>query len=133
MLARFAMPRDRPARVAQLIQEELGKLLVRGFKDPRITGFVTITGVKVSPDLKLATIYYSVHGEPKVIEETTEGLKASIGYIKREIGRDLKLRHTPDLRFIFDEAIERGDRIERLLKEVKEQDAARTSEPEGEG
>lgn len=119
--------------MAQLIQEELGKLILKGFKDPRITGFITVTGVKVSPDLKLATIYYSVHGEPKVIADTTEGLKSSVGYLKREIGRDLKLRHTPDLRFHFDEAIERGDRIERLLKEVKETEVARARETEGEG
>ena len=69
--------RDRPARVASEIQRELGALIARGLKDPRITGFVTVTGAKMSPDLREATAYVSVHGEEKVRKETFAGLASA--------------------------------------------------------
>ncbi|AKU90021.1 Ribosome-binding factor A [Vulgatibacter incomptus] len=116
--------------MAHLIQQELGRLFTKGFKDPRITGFVTITGVKLSPDLKQAVVYYSVLGEPSEPKETAAGLKAAVGYIRREVGQTLSLRYTPEIKFIFDEAIERGDRIERLIKEIKDRDAEARSEDE---
>ena len=119
------MSRDRPARVGQLIQELLGRIQTRGFKDPRITGFLTFTGVKVAPDLKYATVYWSHHGDEKERAAVAEGLASSAGWVKQQIGKELKLRFTPEVKFVFDEAIERGDRIERLLREVKEQDRAR--------
>jgi ribosome-binding factor A len=124
------MSRDRPQRVAQLIQEELGRLSVRGFKDPRI-GFVTFTGVKVSPDLRYATAFYSVMGDDQAKAETAKGLKAAAGYIRRELGQVLQMRYTPEVRFEFDEAIERGDRIERLLREVKAQEGGGGTPPAG--
>jgi len=122
------MAHDRPRRVAQLIQEELGRVILKGFRDPRISGFLTITGVKLSPDLKEGMVYFSVLGSEEERKETAKGLAAATQYIRREIGRNLKLRYTPNLRFVFDEAIERGDRIERLLKEVREQESARAGE-----
>ncbi len=115
---------DRPARVAHEFQHELGQLLARGLKDPRITGFITVTGAKMSPDLREATVYVSIHGAEAERERTLEGLRAAAGYLQREVSRALRLRHTPHLRFVYDESVERGDRIERLLKEAKAQDAA---------
>src|SRR5690606_31863747 len=113
------MAHDRPQRVGQLIQEELGRLATKGFKDPRI-GFITFTGVKVSTDLRQAVVYWSMYGaDDATRRETARGLAAASGYIKRELGRTLHLRHVPELRFVYDEAIDRGDRIERLLREVK--------------
>lgn len=110
---------DRPARVAHEFQRELSALLARGLKDPRITGFITVTGAKMSPDLKEVVAYVSIHGEEKVVAETLEGLKAAAGYLQREVARAVKLRYTPHLRFVFDESVGRGDRIDRLLREAK--------------
>lgn len=115
---------DRPARVAHEFQRELSIVLARGLKDPRVTGLVTVTGCKMSPDLKEAVAYVSVLGEERVVKETLEGLKAAAGYLQREVSRAVKLRYTPHLRFVFDESVGRGDRIDRLLREAKAQDEA---------
>ncbi len=113
---------NRPARVAEEFRQGISDLLARGLKDPRITGFVTVTGAKMSPDLREVTVYVSIHGEEKVRERTMEGLRAAAGFLQRETARGLGLRHTPHLRFVYDESVERGDRIERLLKEAKARD-----------
>jgi len=118
---------SRPARVAEEFRHELSAILARGLKDPRITGFVTITGSKMSPDLKEIAVYVSIHAEEKERERTLEGLRAAAPYLQREVARNLKLRHTPHLRFVYDESVERGDRIERLLKEAKAKDSQGTS------
>lgn len=120
------MAHDRPQRVGQLILEELGRLATRGFKDPRI-GLVTFTGVKMSPDLKEGIVYWSLFGDEATKKETAQGLDAAAGFIKREIGKVLTIRHVPNLRFKYDEAIERGARIDSLLREVQAEDRARTA------
>ena len=114
---------SRPARVAEEFRQELSSLLARGLKDPRITGFVTVTGAKLSPDLKEIAVYVSIHAPEVERERTREGLRAAATYLHREVARNLKLRHTPHLRFVYDESVERGDRIERLLKEAREKDS----------
>jgi ribosome-binding factor A len=118
----MTQPRATPraVRVAQTIQEEVSRLLLRGLKDPRLGGLITVTGAKISPDLKEAVVYYSVFGEPAQREMTQEGLEAASPYLKREVAKNLKLRYAPHLRFVFDESIERGDRIEQLLREAKQ-------------
>jgi len=113
---------NRPARVAHEFQRELSALLARGLKDPRITGFLTVTGAKMSPDLKEAVAYVSIHGEEKVRAETLAGLKAAAPYLQREVGRALRLRYVPHLRFVYDGSVEEGDKIERLLREVREKE-----------
>jgi ribosome-binding factor A len=113
---------DRPTRVAHEIQRDVSAILARGLKDPRIKGFITVTGAKVSPDLREATVYVSIHAEEKVREETLEGLRAAAGFLQREVARSLKLRYTPHLRFAYDGSVEEGDKIERLLREVKEKE-----------
>ncbi len=113
----------RPARVAEEFRHEFAKVLARGLKDPRITGFVTVTGAKMSPDLKEATVYVSVHAAEAERERTLEGLRAAAAFLQREVARNLRLRHTPHLRFVYDESVERGDRIERLLKEARRPEA----------
>jgi ribosome-binding factor A len=115
------MTHSRLDRVASLIQEEVGRLLTRGLKDPRI-GFVTVTGAKVSPDLREAWIYYAVHGDERVRQDTQVGLDAASGFIRRMLGNTIELRVIPRLHFVVDEAIDRGDRIERLLREIHEHD-----------
>src|SRR5712671_2360136 len=118
----------RPERVAQMVQELLGELFARGMRDPRI-GLVTITGVKMSPDLREARVYWTVHGEGAVRKETARGMEAARGYLRREVGATLGLRVVPELHFTYDEAIDRGDRIEQLLREVRDQDSRRQESP----
>jgi ribosome-binding factor A len=114
--------RDRPARVAHELQRALSDLIARGLKDPRVTGLVTVTGAKISPDLREAVAYVSVHGEEKVRRQTLAGLRAAAGWLQREASHALGLRFTPHLRFEYDASVEQGDRIERLLREVKEKE-----------
>lgn len=118
----------RPERVGQLVQEHLGALLTRGLKDPRL-GLVTVTGTKVSPDLRQVRVYWTVHGDEKVRKATKEGLEAAKGFLRRELGV-LGLRVVPELTFTYDEAIDRGDRIERLLREAKQMDQRSLAESE---
>ncbi|HET6413342.1 MAG TPA: 30S ribosome-binding factor RbfA [Anaeromyxobacter sp.] len=113
---------DRPVRVAEEFRRELSALLARGLKDPRVTGFITVTGAKMSPDLREATAYVSVHADGPVRDRTMEGLRAAAAFLQREVSRALGLRYTPHLRFVYDESVERGDRIDRLLREVRARD-----------
>ena len=113
---------DRPARVAHEFQRELGELLARGLKDPRITGFITVTGAKMSPDLKEIAVYVSIHGDDAERERTLDGLHAASKYLQREIASRIHLRYTPHLRFEYDPSVAEGDKIERLLREVKEKE-----------
>jgi len=129
------MTRDRATRVAHHIQEELGRILSRGLKDPRV-GFVTITGVELSPDLRHGRVYYSVMGTDEEKQQTAEGLQSAAGFLKREVAKALKLRYVPELRFVYDDSAERGARIEALLRELREQEAdgdESSSEDESEG
>lgn len=113
------MSSNRPERVAQEIQAAVADLLTRGaLKDPRI-GFITLTGVKVSPDLSVARVYYSMIGSDDAKAETQKGLDAAKGYVRREVTKRVKLRVSPEVFFSFDPSLEEGDKIERLLKEVR--------------
>ena len=113
------MSTARPARVAQEIQQEIARLLGRGaIKDPRV-GFVTITGAEIDRELRHATVYYSLIGEQTEKDSTQKGLESAAGFLRRELAHALKLRHAPELHFKFDASVEQGDRIERLLRDVK--------------
>lgn len=107
----------RSEKVAEAIHEMVSALLVKGLKDPRI-GFVTITGVKVTDDLHLATVYYTVIGSDDEKKATHHGLNSATGYIRKEMGKQLRMRYVPDVVFRFDESVEYGSRIDRLLKEI---------------
>lgn len=109
----------RPERVAAEIQAAVADLLTRGaIHDPRI-GFITLTGVKVSPDLSVAQIYYSMIGTDAQKAETQAGLDAAKGFVRREVTKKVKLRVSPEVFFTFDPSLEEGDKIDRLLKEVR--------------
>jgi ribosome-binding factor A len=109
----------RPERVGQEIQAAVADMLTRGdLHDPRI-GYITFTGVKVSPDLRVARIYYSMIGTDDEKARTKEGLEAAKGYVRREVTSRVKLRVSPEVFFTFDGSLEEGDKIERLIKEVK--------------
>jgi ribosome-binding factor A len=113
---------SRPERVAQEIQAAVGELVAHGrLRDPRI-GFLTVTGVKVSPDLRSARIYYSIIGTEQQRRETAEGLEAAKGFIRREITSRVKLKVSPEIFFTFDESLAEGDKIDRLLREVRDKE-----------
>ena len=101
------------------IQAAVADLLGRGaLRDPRI-GFITITGVKVSPDLRVARVYWSSLGDDAARRETQAGLDAAKGFVRREVTSRVKLRVSPEVFFVFDESVQEGDKIDRLLREVK--------------
>jgi ribosome-binding factor A len=109
----------RPERVGQEIQAAVADLLTRGeLRDPRI-GYITLTGVKVSPDLRVAKIFYSMMGTEQQRADTAKGLEAAKGFVRREVTAKVKLRVSPEIFFSFDPSLDEGDKIERLLKEVK--------------
>jgi ribosome-binding factor A len=100
------------AALREVLSEGIGEL-----KDPRI-GFVTITGVDTSPDLRQATVYVSVLGTEKKRDETIEGLQSSHGVLQSRVNRELRLKRTPQLTFEYDPTVERGVRLSRLLDEL---------------
>ncbi|MBM4378898.1 MAG: 30S ribosome-binding factor RbfA [Deltaproteobacteria bacterium] len=109
----------RPDRVGAEIQAAIADLLTRGeLRDPRI-GYITLTGVKVSPDLRVARVFYSLIGNEERRKATAEGLEAARGFVRREVTARVKLRVSPEIFFSFDESLGEGDKIERLLKQVR--------------
>ena len=109
---------SRPERVADQLRQELAELIARQVHDPGI-GFVTITQVKVTPDLQQARVYYTTIGDDKVRRETKRALERATPFLRRQLGRRLRLRHVPELSFFYDESIERQDRIERIILDIQ--------------
>jgi ribosome-binding factor A len=103
-------------RVNETIREVLGDAIATGLKDPRI-GFVTVTGVDTSPDLRTARVYVSVLGDEQERDRSLEGLRSSHGVLQGKIAGAMRLKRTPTLTFEYDDSVERGDRITRLLDE----------------
>ena len=108
---------QRSQRVGEAIHKEISALLIKGLKDPRI-GFVTITGVEVTPDLHLARVYFTAMGEESAQCATQEGLNHSVPFLRRELGKRLRMRYVPDLMFLFDSSVAYGNRIEKLLQDI---------------
>lgn len=113
------MAGQRMRRVNEAIREVLSEAIAQGLKDPRV-GFVTVTSVDTSPDLRNARVYISILGDESEQQATMTGLKHSHGYLQSLIARELALKRTPRLDFLKDESIEQGMRIEKLLKEIEE-------------
>lgn len=107
--------------MGDLIKAELSRLLIRDVADPAIQR-VTITGVKVSADLRFARVFFVRLGEEGCTDETVGGLQRASGFLKRELGKNLKLRYVPEIEFSFDTSFDYGDRIERLLVEIQEEE-----------
>jgi ribosome-binding factor A len=121
---------SRPDRVGEEIRKELAQLLSREVHDPGI-GLITLTRVKVSPDLQLARAYYTLMGDEKAREETDKALTRALPFLRRMIGARIRLRRVPELRFEFDRSVENQDRIERILLDLQaERDARGASAPE---
>ena len=120
---------SRPQRVADQLRAEIADLIARQLHDPGI-GFLTITHVKVTPDLQTARIYYTTLGDPKARRETGRALERATPFLRRHIGRRLRLKRVPELEFFFDEAVERGDRIEQILQDLSAERKQDGLEPE---
>jgi len=115
---------SRASRVGDQIQAELASLLTREVHDPGI-GFLTITRVAVSPDLQQARVYYTTMGDDTVKRESARALERARPFLRRQVGQRLRLKRVPELTFFFDDSIEKGDRVERILQELKTEQAGR--------
>ena len=113
-------PYKRSQRVSDLIREEIADIIMNKVKDPRL-GFVTVTGAKITEDLKIATIYLSILKEEEK-ETTIEMLNSAKGFIRAELAKRLRMKFIPSLTFRIDESLEYGVRIEKLLREIKKED-----------
>jgi len=109
---------SRPDRVADQIRSELADLLAREVHDPGI-GFVTLTRVRVSPDLQQARVLYTVLGNEKTRTASGRALERAAPFLKRKLGARLRLRRTPEITFIYDDSIAGQDRIEQILNELR--------------
>jgi len=107
----------RADRVADLLKEEIADILLRRIRDPRVSK-LTVTGVKVSDDLRTAKIFFVEMGEDSCHPETLDGLQKAGGFIKKELGKRLKLRYVPDLIFKPDPSFAYGSRIDKLISEI---------------
>ncbi len=120
----------RIARLRELFKEETSVILQRQMKDPRI-GFVSVTDVELSADLRHAKIFVSILGDADAKSRTMAGLESAQGFIRTELARRIRLRHFPAVLFKLDDSIERGARVERLLREVSEAKGAKTPHEPG--
>ena len=110
----------RAERVADLIREEINRILVKDIGDPRVRN-VTITGVRVTDDLRIAKIYFVPLGQDSVPDDVRKGLEKATPYFRRNLARQLKLRFVPEIHFYFDEVFARGQRMEKLFMEIRKE------------
>jgi ribosome-binding factor A len=108
------MTSDRMRRVDEAMREVLSGAITTELKDPRV-GFVTVTAVETSPDLRHARVYVSVLGEDVVRRRSLDGLRSAHGYLQKRVSGELRLKHTPTLDFVYDDTADRGERISELL------------------
>jgi ribosome-binding factor A len=118
---------SRPERVGEEIRQEMSILLAREVHDPGL-GFVTVTRVKVSPDLQQARIYYTLIGDDRARKDTERALERAKPFLRRQIGSRIRMRRVPELSFEFDRSVEHQDRIERILLDLAEERKAREAE-----
>jgi len=111
----------RTSRVASLIKEEIGAILIREYSSPA-HGFTTVTEVSVTGDLRIAKVYFSVMGTPEVQRKTMEMLESERSHIRGIVGSHLHMRFVPELQFIHDTTMDRVDRINTLIREIHKND-----------
>lgn len=109
----------RVSRVASLIKREVSQMLLNGIKDDRVgAGMVSITDVDLSGDLQHATIFVSIYGTEEARAETMEGLRSSQAFVRKELGHRIRLKRSPEVTFMEDRSLERGDKMVHLLNEI---------------
>jgi ribosome-binding factor A len=111
------MPTGRMRRVDEAVRAVLSDAIAKDLQDPRV-GFVTVTGVKTSPDLRHARVYVSILGDESVRAESLDGLRSARGFLQGRVAAELTLKHTPTIVFEFDESVDRGMRITQLLQDI---------------
>ena len=109
----------RSQRLAEELKNEISAIIAEEVRDPRL-GFVTITEIKVSPDLRYARVFVSVFGSLEERQETLGALQRASGFIRRQIGARIRLRYIPEITFDYDECVEQGDRMMQLIEEIKD-------------
>ncbi|HXK11833.1 MAG TPA: 30S ribosome-binding factor RbfA [Vicinamibacteria bacterium] len=109
----------RPERLAEEIREEVARMIASELKDPRI-GFVTVTRVELAHDLRYARVHVGVLGDEGAREKSLTALRSAAGFVRRELGRRLRIHHTPEIDFRYDKGLEATDRVARLLQEDAE-------------
>jgi ribosome-binding factor A len=120
----------RPDRVGDQIRQDLSEILARGdVRDPGI-GFITLTSVKVSRDLQVARVFYTALGDSRERDETARALERATPFLRRQIGSRLRLRRVPAIEFRFDETIQHQDRIEQILRDLREEETGRARPPD---
>lgn len=107
----------RTQRVEEEMKREIASIIKDNIKDPRV-GFVTVTGVEVTPDFRYAKVFVSVYGDDDAIKIAMEGLEKASGYIRKEVSQRVKLRNSPELSFRFDESIRHGAKIAEILAKM---------------
>ncbi len=110
------MKSERMRRVDEAVREVLSDAITSEIKDPRV-GFVTVTDVDTSPDLRHARVYVSVLGGDSVRRRSLDGLRSAHGYLQKRVARELRIKHTPTLDFLYDDSVDRSLRIQELLEE----------------
>lgn len=108
---------NRMDKINEELKKELSIIIDNNLKNPHITGMISVTKVKTSPDLRYARVYISLLN-CKNVKETLDGLKSASGFMRTELARRVNLRYTPELRFEIDDSMEYGARIENILKEI---------------
>ena len=123
---------NRTRRIAEEIRKIVSTMLINGIKDPRINSLVSVTDVEVTSDLSYAYIYVSILGGDE--ESTLDGLKSACGYIRREVGKNIKIRHTPEIIFKIDDSLLKGMYMDELIKIVNNgyKDSSEENEKDGE-
>ena len=111
------MSKVRVEKLQELMKQEISDIVLHELKDPRI-GFVTVTSVSCTEDLREAKIYVSIMGDEKAARDSLHGLNSSRGFVRREIGRRIRLRFTPEISFALDASLDYSDHIQRLLNEI---------------
>ena len=123
---------NRTRRIAEEIRKIVSTMLINGIKDPRINSLVSVTDVEVTSDLSYTYIYVSILGGDE--ESTLDGLKSACGYIRREVGKNIKIRHTPEIIFKIDDSLLKGMYMDELIKKVNNgyKDSSEENEKDGE-
>lgn len=123
--------RIRPEKVAHLMRREVADILERRLRDPRVTARVSVTDVEITHDLSFAKIFVMVSGEAAERDMTLQGLQRAAGFVRHELGDRLGLREVPEIRFVYDDSLDRGARVDDLLRKIEKGEVVEDDDHEG--
>lgn len=121
------MSQLRIEKIQELMKQEISRIILQELKDPRI-GFVTVTQVEITRDLSSAKVFVSIMGNDEQIAKSWAGLNSSLGFIRREVGHRIRLRVTPELKFVLDKSLDYSDHIQKLLLQIEKQEHSKDAE-----